>query len=118
MNEKDPNGIEAGAPGAKLDAGKVDVGLVFESFPRALQGVAQVATFGALKYSRGGWRSVPNGIIRYDAAFGRHLLKRLAGESVDKDSKFYHRFHECWNALAALELTLMEEEKRRDAVSE
>jgi hypothetical protein len=116
MSEKDPNGIGQHEPGAKLDQGKVDVGLVFESFPRALTGVAQVATFGAHKYTRGGWKTVENGIIRYDAAFGRHLLKRWMGERADKDSELHHRFHECWNALAALELELMEEEKKSESV--
>jgi hypothetical protein len=94
-----------------LDAGKVDAELVFEGFPRALLAVAEVATFGALKYTRGGWKTVPNGIQRYDAAFGRHKLKRLAGESSDKDSKLDHRAHEVWNALAAFELHLIQKEK-------
>lgn len=51
--EVDPNGIKPGEPGAKLDSGKVDVGIIFEAFPRALYAVAQVANFGASKYSRG-----------------------------------------------------------------
>lgn len=110
-NEKDPNGVDQHAPGAKLDAGKVDAELLFESFPRALLGVAEVATFGAFKYTRGGWRDVANGVQRYDAAHMRHKLKRLKGEECDPDSKLLHRFHECWNALAALELELIAKEK-------
>ncbi|CCE60796.1 endolysin; inhibits RNA polymerase [Pseudomonas phage tf] len=105
-NEKDPNGVDQHAPGAKLDAGKVDIGLLFESFPNALTGVAMVATFGAAKYTRGGWKTVPQGIQRYAAAEGRHKLKRYGGEKNDPDSKLNHRFHECWNALAQLELEL------------
>lgn len=104
--ESDPNGIHQNAPGAKLDAGKVDVGLLFESFPNALFGVAQVATFGANKYTRNGWKEVPKGIQRYAAAEGRHKLYRWMGESHDKDSKLPHQFHEVWNSLAQLELFL------------
>lgn len=104
--EADPNGIHQNAPGAKLDAGKVDVGLLFESFPNALFGVAQVATFGANKYTRNGWKEVPKGIQRYAAAEGRHKLYRWMGESHDKDSKLPHQFHEVWNSLAQLELFL------------
>lgn len=107
--EVDPNGIKAGEPGAKLDAGKCDVGLLFESFPRALFAVAQVATFGANKYSRGGWKDVEHGLIRYAAAEGRHKLYRYMGETHDKDSKLPHRYHEAWNVLAQLEFTLKDE---------
>ena len=110
LAEADPLGRKANEPGSKLDAGKVDAELVFEGFPRALLAVAEVATFGANKYTRGGWKTVPNGIQRYDAAFGRHKLKRLAGEACDPDSKLQHRVHEVWNALAALELYLTEQE--------
>lgn len=105
-NEQDPDGIAAGQPGAKLDAGKCDVGLLFESFPNALLAVAEVATFGAAKYSRGGWKEVNGGLIRYAAAEGRHKLYRYAGETFDKDSKLPHRYHEVWNALAQLEFAI------------
>ncbi len=106
--EDDPNGIDQHAPGAKLDAGKCDVGLLFESFPNALFAVAQVATFGANKYTRNGWKSVPEGLNRYAAAEGRHKLYRYQGEDVDKESLFPHRYHEAWNTLAQLELSLTE----------
>lgn len=105
-NEKDPNGIAANAPGSKLDAGKVDVGLFFEAFPNAILAVSSVATFGANKYTRGGWKEVPNGMVRYKAAAGRHLLKRHSGELIDPDSGELHLAHEAWNTLAQLEFQL------------
>lgn len=107
--EGDPNGVDQHAPGAKLDAGKCDVGLLFESFPNALFAVSQVATFGANKYTRNGWKSVPEGLNRYAAAEGRHKLYRYKGEEFDAESHFPHRFHEAWNVLAQLELSLTEE---------
>lgn len=108
--ETDPNGIDQHAPGAKLDAGKIDVGLLFESFPRALLAVAEVATFGANKYTRGGWKEVEGGLVRYAAAEGRHKLYRYMGEHKDPESKLTHRQHEVWNALAQLEFSLKDQD--------
>lgn len=70
--EKDPNGINQHDPGAKLDDGKLLAG-VLADFSLALKAVAAVGTFGAGKYSRGGWQSVDNGIVRYYDALWRHL---------------------------------------------
>ncbi len=107
--EKDPNGIAAGDPGAKLDSGKVRVGLMMRGFPRALMEVAEITTFGASKYSDGGWETVPDGINRYTDAMQRHNLKIAMGEYLDPDSELPHAAHAAWNALAVLELTLREE---------
>ena len=74
LNEQDPNGITQHEPGSKLDAGKNKAG-VLADFSRALLAVSEVGTFGADKYSRGGWQSVPNGVERYTDAAWRHLLK-------------------------------------------
>lgn len=112
--EQDPTGRDAHAPGAKLDAGKNRLGLVLGGFTRALQEVGKVGTFGAAKYTDNGWVSVPNGQTRYTDAMFRHLLKEAEGEANDPDSKLKHAAHAAWNALARLELALIEEanEKR------
>ena len=116
LGESDPNNIDARAPGAKLDAGKVQAG-VLDQFSRALLAVAEVGTHGAEvgthgaeKYSRGGWQSVENGVERYGDAGWHHKLKG-AYEDLDPDSKLKHKAHEAWNILAELELILREEEK-------
>jgi hypothetical protein len=106
--EKDPNGIDAHSPGAKLDAGKPMVSLVLGGFARALMEVAKVGTFGAKKYTPNGWMSVPNGIERYSDARSRHMLYEAMGETHDPDSNLLHAAHEAWNALARLELMLRE----------
>jgi len=103
--EKDPNGIEAHEPGAKLDEGKPRVGLMMKGFPRALLEVSKVTTFGALKYSEGGWQHVENGIDRYDDAKGRHTLYGYI-EKIDPDTDLLHMAQDAWNALAKLELYL------------
>lgn len=109
--EVDPNGIDIHSPGAKVDYGKVYADSILAGFPRALWGIAEVGTFGANKYSMGGWQSVEDGERRYREAAGRHRLKRQMGELVDKDSGLPHEYHEAWNVLAALELKLRAEEK-------
>lgn len=107
--ELDPTGRDAHAPGAKLDAGKNRLGLVIGGFTRALQEVGKVGTFGANKYTDNGWVTVPNGQARYTDAMFRHLLKEAEGEANDPDSKLKHAAHAAWNALARLELVLIEE---------
>ena len=100
MCEKDPSGKSPNEPGAKLDHGKNKAGGL------ALLAVSEVGTFGANKYSRGGWRSVENGTD----AMWRHLLKEQH-EPVDKDSNLDHAAHMAWNALARLELIIAQPEK-------
>lgn len=104
MSEHDPHGLKPSDPGAKLDAGKPDAGLLID-FGRALLAVAEVSTHGAAKYSRGGWQHVEDGISRYTAAMMRHVLKESA-EDRDADSGLKHAQQVAWNALARLELML------------
>ena len=100
--------------GAKDDLGKPDVGLIFEGFPRALLAVAEVGTFGANKYTRGGWQTVPDGINRYSAAMGRHqMLENIDPDARDLDSGMKHDAMVAWNALARLELRLRQLESEQ-----
>lgn len=112
MSEADPTGKPANEPGAKLDAGKTRVSLVFNDMPRALMAVAGVATFGARKYSAGGWLEVPNGVDRYTDAMDRHRLQQHIDGPTDPDSGLLHAAHEAWNALARLELMLRSNEAK------
>lgn len=104
--EADPTGRSPHEPGAKLDAGKVMAGTLGD-FALALTAVAEVATFGAKKYTRGGWQTVPNAEQRYTDAMWRHLLKE-GYEDLDPDSNLSHAAHLAWNALARLEIMLRE----------
>lgn len=110
IKEADPHGVAQHTPGAKLDAGKVRPSLIFNDMPRALLAVAEVGTFGANKYSDGGWQYVLGGINRYTDAMDRHRLKEFTEGSHDKDSELLHAAHLAWNALARLELMLREKE--------
>lgn len=103
-NEVDPNGIDQHKPGAKLDHGKQRPSLIADSMPRALEGVILVGTFGARKYSDGGWLEVERGIERYRDAQLRHEIKIAKGELIDPESGLPHDFHRAWNVLAQVEL--------------
>ena len=105
--ESDPLGIAAHDPGAKLDAGKIQAGIL-GMFDLALLEVMRLATFGANKYSRGGFLEVPNGVERYTDAMMRHYLKERI-EPVDPETALPHDIATAWNALARLQLRLMEE---------
>ncbi len=97
--------------GVKYDAGKPRYGLVLGGFPRALERVVQVGTFGANKYSDDGWLTVDNGHARYTDAMLRHHFAEAGGEVLDGESGMLHAAHRAWNALAVLELKLIELEK-------
>lgn len=107
--ELDPTGLGAHIPGAKLDAGKNRLGLVLGGFAGALEAVGRVGTFGAAKYSDGGWLHVPVARERYTDAFLRHIMRDLAGEQDDPETGLLHAAHAAWNALARLQLILNEE---------
>lgn len=108
MAEADPSGLDPHVPGAKLDVGKPDMSLLL-AFGRALDAVGRVATFGAGKYTPGGWQHVQNGPGRYTAALLRHLFAEDRGR-IDADSGLPHAAQVAWNALARLELMLRESE--------
>jgi len=109
LQAADPNGIDQHAPGAKLDAGKVRPSLILGPMARALLAVAEVGTYGANKYTDGGWQSVPDAQKRYTDARDRHQLYE-AIEPNDVESGLKHAAHAAWNALARLELMLREEQ--------
>lgn len=111
QKEFDRTGKRKNEPGAKLDGGKNRLGLVLGDFARALQAVGEVGTFGAAKYSDGGWKEVPSGVERYTDALYRHLLAEAAGEKLDADSGLAHAACVAWNAIARLDLILRQQEK-------
>lgn len=116
--EQDPHGLDPHTDGAKCDAGKVDMDLVMRGFARALVEVGKVGTCGAAKYTRDGWKTVPNGIKRYESAEQRHYFKEEIEGEIDPDFGLLHKAHKAWNALAALELRLIEIENEKQAVEE
>ena len=66
--------------------------------------VFDVAEYGAKKYTKGGWLTVPDGIKRYRAAAVRHLLRLDRGEGTDPESDLPHIHHVAWNVWAVYTL--------------
>lgn len=93
-----------GQAGLKDDSDK----LRYDLLPwGALEGLARVLTFGAKKYAPNGWKSVPNGKERYEAAMLRHLAALKRGEVIDLDSGLPHIDHLVCNAVFLSELSLL-----------
>lgn len=109
IEDRDPAGIDAHQPGAKLDAGKNRLGLVLGDFALALKAVGEVGTLGANKYSAHGWITVEDGHARYTDAMFRHLFAELSGEALDPELGVLHAAQVAWNALARLDLALRAE---------
>ena len=91
-------------PGAKDDKTKPMAGVLLD-FSRALQTVVDVGTYGAKKYTRLGWATVPEGSQRDLDAMMRHLLAMdVDPDGLDPETGLPHLAHVAWNALAVLEL--------------
>lgn len=111
IGESDPTGRDQHEKGAKTDNGKPQASLLL-MFGKALLAVARVGTYGALKYTRGGWQFVPDGINRYTDAMLRHVLEEHYNE-YDSDLPVLHAAQTAWNALARLELMLRKREEKK-----
>ena len=58
-----------------------------------LEDVVRVLAFGANKYGRDNWRSVPDAVRRYRAAACRHYAAHCRGELSDQESGLPHIAH-------------------------
>ena len=94
--------------GKKYDDGKPEYATFLAHFPKALEGLVKVATYGRDKYDEDStyqnWRNVPDAKIRYTNALFRHLLKHIQGEVIDNESHLPHLYHALWNVCAVIEL--------------
>ncbi len=107
MNEQCGQVANKPNPGRKLDTGKLPImDGVFKYFPRALQAVAQVSEYGALKYDWNNWQHLEDGPRRYGNAHGRHILNMAIDGDYDPESGLLHEAQQAWNVLARLELRL------------
>ena len=106
-------------PGKKLDAGKAPIFQgVLNYFPRALNAVAGVSAYGLakykLEYADKNWMRVENGYGRYSDALARHLANGTINP-FDDESGLLHDAQAAWNALARLELLMIELEDQKIA---
>lgn len=92
--------------GVKADGDKLRYDLIPVS---AIEGLAEVLTMGAKKYTPGGWKTVPNAQERYYSALVRHLMAWRKGEKTDPESGLNHMKHIMINAAFLLEFDTNEE---------
>lgn len=112
MGEKDPNGLHIHDLGAKADQGKAPVEFITQFGP-CLEEVSRLAEYGAVKYSREGWKHVLGGKERYTSAMLRHLFAEDR-ELIDPETDLHHATAVAWNALARLHFILMENTRVTD----
>ena len=108
--DQDPSSLNQHQPGAKLDRGKRRIHTFLSQFPNAIDAFVAVAEYGADKYTEEGWLQVDDGIRRYSNALMRHLMAK----GYDDESHIMHAAHAAWNAMARLELMLLEKAPLRD----
>lgn len=104
--------------GKKDDGGKPPVfSGCFQYFPRALKEVAKVSGYGAEKYDLDfddkNFLRVEDARRRYTDAMGRHFLDESAVGVLDESGQRNDAMV-AWNALARLEVALIEQEKDGD----
>ena len=101
--------------GKKYDSNKPMVGTLCRIFSRALLYVGSIIEFGTRKYPKpDNWKKVEGAFTRYQESMMRHYLKFLAGQEKDTETQKLHLAHMAWNALAILELYLMEHTENDD----
>lgn len=85
--------------GKKFDIGKTRMELLpFD----ALEEVAKILSFGAIKYGPNSWQNLPDAEDRYMGALLRHISAHKQGEVYDPESGISHLAHAACNALFLL----------------
>lgn len=92
--------------GKKYSDNKAPIAQLFKQFPLSFEALAMRSKFGHEKYLEydkdwKNWSRIPNGIEQYENAAARHQLN--IGED---ESPFQHKVAQIWNLIAALELTI------------
>jgi len=84
----------------KHDKGKLRYDLIP---PKIWEALAEVFTYGAVKYGENNWRECDNP-QRFIAALYRHLIAWQKGEIYDAESGIHHLAHAMVNVAFLLEL--------------
>ena len=82
--------------GMKYDGGKLRMSLVEPEF---VTGLAEVLTYGSVKYTADSWQHLENAEERYRDALLRHLYAYLSGEVNDQESGLSHLKHISANVM-------------------
>jgi len=113
----------AAVPGRKDDTGKLDITLLFDDMPHALEAVTEVLQWAVTKklpkpYERGSWQGVEPFQPRYRAAQLRHMLgaakSKVRGDVAashlarDHETALLELAHNATDALFQLEMACRE----------
>lgn len=109
MAEHDPNGRAPHQPGS----GKNRFGLVVAHFPRALHAIGRVETFLSETYGTDSWKTGPSALDRATDNMYLHLIGEQSGEQRDGKSQLLHAAHAAREAIARLELLLVQQHWQR-----
>lgn len=77
---------------------------------KAIDEMAKVMTFGAMKYAPNNWQLVEDGLERYRAAPPRHSFAMQSGEVLDSESGLHHAAHAMCCASFIIELEALKNE--------
>ncbi len=118
--------LKNGAEGRKDDSGKLDLTLLIDDLPHALEGVAEVLQCAVTKkqpkpYERGSWQGVEDFQRRYRAAVLRHMLNAAKSAKMtenefesarDQETGLLELAHIATGALFMLEMAMREEKQK------
>ena len=95
--------------GEKANKNKPQLSLIFKQFPQALEAIVKCSEYGHKKYEESdkdylNYQRVEGGSKTYADSGLRHRLR----QGNDLESGLPHQFHVAWNALAELQLWIME----------
>ena len=122
------NAAESKVPGRKDDTGKLDITLLFDDMPHALEAVTEVLQWAITKkqpvpYERGSWQGVSPFQRRYRAAQLRHMLNAakavVRGDAAqshltrDAETGLLELAHIATDAMFQLEMAIRELNKDR-----
>ena len=102
------------AEGKKYDGGKPQMHLLP---PKAREQVADVLTFGAVKYGEHNWKKLDNLQNRYTSAALRHIFQSMEQE-LDEETGCYHEAHAICCLLFKLEAKLNEARSKEEGLRE
>ena len=115
-------------PGRKDDTGKLDITLLFDDLPHALEAVTEVLQWAVthkkpVPYARGSWQGVTPFQSRYRAAQLRHMLDSAKQHVTlgvnpeyarDAETNLLHLAHIATDTMFQLEMAVRELNKQRD----
>jgi hypothetical protein len=91
----------------KFDNKKSNLAILFDT-AKALNKVADVMSYGAIKYDRKNWDKCDDK-ERYISASLRHISEYLQGNTIDDESNIEHLAHSICSLLFVLEMDLERE---------